>query len=146
MKATLLILACLFSICIANAETITLKQVCAGTGERDWVGSPQNPKCDVGVIKDCLAEITSYSSTSTVTPFTGGGWVLTGTITGIGLSHNNQTYTFDYSQGFTFTQGEYNLTIDGSINYPELIGVTLDMAGVSVNSNGSFSIYIPPIN
>jgi len=48
--------------------------------------------------------------------------------------------------GFTFKNGDAWLTISNCSAYPQLQGISVNLANVSVSSQGVFQVYIPVNN
>ncbi|MBX7154662.1 MAG: hypothetical protein U0Y96_14195 [Candidatus Kapaibacterium sp.] len=123
---------------------------CPGQGYRAWTGNPYNP-CPPGGY-DCRSEITWKDEEPchlVATSAPNGGWILTSgadAIQAVSFLNTNTLNTATGSvTGFAFLQHEYSLEILSAESNTEYISVTLDMANATVNSDGSFTIYVPPV-
>jgi hypothetical protein len=126
---------------------IRFDSVGQGNGNRQWTNSTTSP-C---VMEGGSCKITPIwcDNTAFIEPAQGGGYHLTGKTTGIGYTTIGEVPAVNGTlsvSGFTFRNGDAWLTVTSCTAYPSLVGISLNMAGVTTDSQGEFSLFIPVYN
>jgi len=87
-----------------------------------------------------------YCDETKVVPSAGGGYTLSGRITGIKYVSVGQSPTQQVTtdgSNVSFMVAEYQIRISGCTEYPFLNGVTVMADGVSTTESGRFTVFIP---
>jgi|GEM_PF-2105335 len=126
---------------------IRFDSVGQGGGSRLWTESQTSP---------CLMDGGSCKITPIwcdliggVEQAPGGGYSLHGKVTGLGYSTVGVTPSVTgtiSNDGFTFKNKDAWVTITSCSAYPGLIGASVNMAGVTTDAHGEFSVFIPVYN
>ncbi len=132
----------------AKAEVVVCEQVSDKSGTRVWNSAPEfqcwypGTECKVStypLINQESVDIQNYL---------GGGWILTGYFSSIGLETVGRVPSETAQAqltGFTFfASEEFYIRVVDSPNFPQLNGVCISLNNVSLGSNGLFTLYIPP--
>jgi len=147
MKTLALIVIALAGVVCAQAEICGYHFDSVGTGgSRSWSRAQETP-CFMpgGTCKITAIECPP----SGVVVTSGSGFMFTGNIQSIEFGSINISPTETQTTsgtGFTFKNGDAWLTISNCSAYPQLQGVSVNLANVSVSSQGVFQVYIPVNN
>jgi hypothetical protein len=148
MKYLLVIFMLAFSgiaIPAVSAKTICYEDV-PGTGNFDWDSAHES--CPIGgAFCKKTVSITNPKEVEVNTSPTGGGIFITTTFGGMTFNVTNDpvygTFTSVHDgKSYTFGEGEY-IFIDESDEYPALNGLGVSLEGITTDSNGEYTVFIP---
>lgn len=136
----------LFAMGTAQAELcqVIFEKVSSG-GNRLWNDSETMGCFDVG--GTCKrTDIYCDPAVTTVVPASGGGYTLSGKITGIDYVSVGISPPDSFSTGgsnVSFLSGEYQIRISGCTQYSFLNGVTVSANSITTNGSGLFTVFVP---
>jgi|GEM_PF-6118925 len=127
--------------CISmRAETVTYIKV-KGGGNMTWVGSEVVP-CWMSMPKNCLRTPPPTATGAIVVEY-GSGYILTVTVENMTAWHVDNPSDVRTVSGANHTfDDSIEMRIDAS-SIQALVGYTVNLAGMTTNSSGVLTIYIP---
>ena len=125
----------------ATATGWTFTKVKNGQGTRQWNNDIQMP-CPLNFKQDCKVTIRSNSNLEVESVLY--GFIIKVTIEDIEYQNmiTNEVIEGDVP-GSIIYDGEFELRIDSSAEYPELNGVTVDIPNTIINNNGIIHLFVP---
>lgn len=143
MKAALIIICLFTAISNTLAATVCYEDKPSGNGTYDWDGTKSY--CPTSG-HFCQKTTTGTSKNVTIVPITG-GVLITTTHSGITFDvvgdPTHGTFT-SYHDGKNYTFGLHEvLHITYSTEYPQLNGINVNLNGLTTNSNGQYTVFVP---
>ncbi len=140
----------LFVISVSDALAYTKdcwihKRVDPGEGFMHWASNKRG--CD-GFGDDCIiVPCDDAIQLGTIEEQAGGGWIITANVSNIQLQrlvNGNWIDVTNDGANYTFSEPE-KLIIDKCDDYPALEGLQLDLTGITTDSNGNYTVYVPQL-
>lgn len=145
LRMSIIALALLFPV-LSSAGTVVVLERVAWSDEyiKEWgvdEGTRCNQRghtCKVTVYENMINHNNTWFD---VAPM--GGYILHAQITTLKVESSSGQYATIPAAGYVFQSDEFNLKITSCTQYPALNGVSVNLGGVAVGTNGWFSVYIP---
>jgi len=125
----------------------TLVRMADNSGNRQYVtaGNEKTAGCPTNG-QDCYVIVTVDGPDGPCDEVLPGGLILTGKISGITGYHTNGIDSQQLSLGgFVFSSGEYAIRITSCTEFPSYVNAQVSLDGVSVASDGTFTVLFPYI-